>query len=1025
MVLAVFSYRYDAELVPGLIENIKPVVDGWVAFDDRGAGDLFSNEPRRRRLLVDRARQLGATWVLAMDPDERIERGAATRIRGLTSERRRTIWEVNLREMFTAETFRVDGVWGTKMQGRIFPVFDGPLNSDQPLHGAWCVPSPGYRVLPAGLNLYHLKMLEARSRHARRDLYAHLDPDHIYQRTGYDYLVDESDAAFERIPPGRDFFPAHRESGHAKLYMADVLGTPVTANSVRAADSAHCPPTAHGTGLQASATTESQLGQLRVSVGAAANRACDLAVVVIGLGAPRSLARAVDSLVAQNTPAEIIVVNSGGGDAAGVLREHLSAIVLVEVAEPVYVGAARNIGIQASRAPFVAFLAGDCRATPGWVERRVQAHLDGERAIGSVVANDRTWNPFAWAAHLMTYGHRVTSAGGDGGVYGASYDRALFDKYGYFSEALRIGEDSEFHARFRPSDPVRLDPLIRTIHASPAGPWAFLKDQVQRGRRGRHMADFFGAEFTPAYILRSCIGRITRGVGATITHLNGRERLAAIASWPLLPVGTVCYLIGMIASYVRARAAERTFRMAARSALFGRPDAAIALMARAIALRPGTARYHLALADLWRRIGRFDDGAREHYRCWDLDGRASALSLHDIGRFATDLEVSSSIGLELKVVVFADSSATQLAEFLNAVETQGFRGTSQVIVVESGRSGDPEAMRQVRRAFGGLVTFVSPRGLEQLICADAGGSANPCVVAVSSASCVPPPDWLATLVAQLTTHPEIELFHGSCQPLMTDRAGFIERLGRDLGFYPRAAGQQGLLYFAHSANWACSRALLCASGGFSDRQGDLLGMWTLTERVMRVGGSCLNAPEWQTLFRMDATLAGLWRRFYWDGYYGARHVTATDDRDVAVRLFSLHGLPGSAAAAWKFALSNLRVWRFANRSVVLSLLVLILLLSFGIARQAGWYAGRRRPRGDSFTANPESPIAPAGEAQLACVGRTGRLGSLHLRRRSARRGSSPRDCAPVWTLIGSRDERGAGDHTCGLRILRAPGRVAW
>ena len=48
------------------------MVDGWVAFDDRAATDLFSNEPQRRRLLIERASELGASWVLAIDPDEEL-----------------------------------------------------------------------------------------------------------------------------------------------------------------------------------------------------------------------------------------------------------------------------------------------------------------------------------------------------------------------------------------------------------------------------------------------------------------------------------------------------------------------------------------------------------------------------------------------------------------------------------------------------------------------------------------------------------------------------------------------------------------------------------------------------------------------------------------------------------------------------------------------------------------------------------------------------------------------------------------
>ena len=456
MVLAVFSYRYDAELVPDLLANVEPMVDGWVAFDDRNADELFSSEPRRRRLLIERARELGAGWVLAMDPDERIERAAATRIRGLTGARERILWEFSLREMFDASSYRVDGIWGSKKQGRLFPVFDGPLCSEQPLHGAWCDAPPGYSVLPAGLNLYHLKMLTQRGRLARRDLYQQLDPDNRYQRAGYDYLIDDAGAVFEPIPSGRDFFPAHRET--RQIHMPDVSHAPGSSRTVPVAANEPRPNVPRAfIDKEGSATAASQLGQLRISTGQAVHRDSRLSVVVIGLSAPKSLFDAVRSIVQQDTPSEIIVVNSGGGEVADVLGEYLQDVVLVELAEPAYVGAARNMGIQVSHAPFVAFLAGDCIATPGWVAERVQAHLDGECAVASVVENDKTNNPFAWASHLMTYGHRMVGApDGRADAYGASYDRTLFDKYGYFSEAMMIGEDSEFHARFRRSDIIWL-----------------------------------------------------------------------------------------------------------------------------------------------------------------------------------------------------------------------------------------------------------------------------------------------------------------------------------------------------------------------------------------------------------------------------------------------------------------------------------------------------------------------------------------------------------------------------------------
>ena len=118
--LAVFSYHHDVGLVPDLLANLAPMVDGWVAYDDRRNPAAFSNEPRRRALLIDRARELGATWVLAVDPDERFERGLATAIRLFTRERQRIVWQFNLREMFSLGEYRVDGIWGVEFKGGYF-----------------------------------------------------------------------------------------------------------------------------------------------------------------------------------------------------------------------------------------------------------------------------------------------------------------------------------------------------------------------------------------------------------------------------------------------------------------------------------------------------------------------------------------------------------------------------------------------------------------------------------------------------------------------------------------------------------------------------------------------------------------------------------------------------------------------------------------------------------------------------------------------------------------------------------------
>lgn len=221
--MAVFSYRHDAHLVPDLLENVAPVVDGWVAFDDTASGEFFSGEPARRQALIARARELGADWVLAMDPDERLEIGAADRIRTLTRSVERIIWRFDVREMYASDSYRVDGVWGRKQQDRLFPLLPAQQFSARPYHGQWRPTEGGYTFKHSGLNLYHLKMIDPARRRARRDLYKRLDPQGAFQAIGYDYLAEEAGMVLEKIEAGREFNPPHREDGG--LWMADARGT--------------------------------------------------------------------------------------------------------------------------------------------------------------------------------------------------------------------------------------------------------------------------------------------------------------------------------------------------------------------------------------------------------------------------------------------------------------------------------------------------------------------------------------------------------------------------------------------------------------------------------------------------------------------------------------------------------------------------------------------------------------------------------------------------------------------------------
>lgn len=218
-IVAVFSYRHDVHLTPALIENIAPLVDGWVSFDDRGSRELFSNELHRRSLLLRTALELGASWALAVDPDERFEAALADHMETLLGNAEADVYSFALREMYSPQHYRVDGIWGAKRQSRLLSLRKGLATPGGHLHTQWSdfVPSP--RIVDTDFNIYHLKMMTPERRRARARLYSALDPGRQHQSIGYDYLADDRALELAAIAAGREYHPAHVEDGG--LWMSD------------------------------------------------------------------------------------------------------------------------------------------------------------------------------------------------------------------------------------------------------------------------------------------------------------------------------------------------------------------------------------------------------------------------------------------------------------------------------------------------------------------------------------------------------------------------------------------------------------------------------------------------------------------------------------------------------------------------------------------------------------------------------------------------------------------------------------
>ncbi len=271
---------------------------------------------------------------------------------------------------------------------------------------------------------------------------------------------------------------------------------------------------------------------------------------MLAVGAPSELADAVRSLVAQDLEIEIVVVNSGGGDAAARLATAglADACLVVESAPRLLPGAARNVGVARTTAPWIAFLAADCRAEPAWAVERLRAHAAGEVAVASAVTNLHRRNLAAWASYMALFVRRMPGAAPEHALrYGASYSRALLAACGGFREDLRTGEDTELHQRLPAGTTIAWRPAVRTAHAHPRSLGALLRDQYRRGGRSAATWRTLGGPSARTVAL-AALRRLPSTVAAAWRAAAPHERRWIASATPLLPLAACAYALGALRS---------------------------------------------------------------------------------------------------------------------------------------------------------------------------------------------------------------------------------------------------------------------------------------------------------------------------------------------------------------------------------------------------------------------------------------------------------------------------------------------
>ena len=273
----------------------------------------------------------------------------------------------------------------------------------------------------------------------------------------------------------------------------------------------------------------------------------ELGVAVLSLGAEEGLEEAVVSLLEQELRPEIVVVNSGGGGAEDRLRAAGLDVPVIEREERLLPGGARNLGLAALEAPYVGFLAADCRAEPGWVAGRLRKHREGALAVSSFLTNAFPESRTASAAALLLHHRRMAHAPEFERLHnGLSYARELFDRFGLFREDLRTGEDTEFKRRLVGVE-VAWTPEVRTAHRNPRRPADLLREQYGRGRRtacARRTLD--SPVGRPGGLPLEVLIDASRAWRYTALEPDPSTRRALRRGWPLVAPAAVAYAAGAL-----------------------------------------------------------------------------------------------------------------------------------------------------------------------------------------------------------------------------------------------------------------------------------------------------------------------------------------------------------------------------------------------------------------------------------------------------------------------------------------------
>jgi glycosyltransferase involved in cell wall biosynthesis len=215
-----------------------------------------------------------------------------------------------------------------------------------------------------------------------------------------------------------------------------------------------------------------------------------ISVVIPSYNSAHTIYRCIDALSAQTYTGEyeIILADSSQDETQSIVKFSFPKVIIIPFLQKTDPGTARNAGVQRSKGDIIAFIDSDCVADKRWLEYIDSGHRAGIRILGGSVKNgNNPQNNVAWAGYIAEFreylpfgkmrevSHIPTC--------NISYDRTIFEQYGYFDGRFYPQEDLVFnHVLTEMGEKIIFNPELAVYHTHRETMHEFISHQYKIGR---------------------------------------------------------------------------------------------------------------------------------------------------------------------------------------------------------------------------------------------------------------------------------------------------------------------------------------------------------------------------------------------------------------------------------------------------------------------------------------------------------------------------------------------------------------